>query len=309
MKVSATPMPVARANSRSAGRGADRARRRCRPARSGARRPRMISAAAISSRPLGSGAADAARTGSGSASTVAAMTSSGSSMCVGPGFCACATLNALRTTSGICGPSSGARSTSSPGGSIETTSMYWCDSLCIRSRSAWPVSATSGERSSNASATPVTRFVAPGPSVPRQTPARCVQAAVHVGHVGPALLVANRDEGDRRVVERLVEIERLLARDPEDVLDALGLQALDEQVRRLALRHDSLSSQLPCALPCPATLGNGCRQTVTFPARHDPEPPRHHADRRRCCSWRRTATAQAASASRSAGPASGTASA
>ena len=113
--------------------------------------------------------------------------------------------------------------------------MYWWDSLCMRSRSPWPVSATSGERSRKASATPVTRFVAPGPSVPRQTPARCGQAPVHVGHVGAALLVANRDEGDRRVLERLVEVERLLARDAEDVLDALGLQALHEQVRRLAL--------------------------------------------------------------------------
>ncbi len=34
---------------------------------------------------------------------------------------------------------------------------------------------TSGERSRKASATAVTRFVAPGPSVPRHTPARCVR--------------------------------------------------------------------------------------------------------------------------------------
>src|SRR3954471_12141557 len=58
---------------------------------------------------------------------------------------------------------------------METMSMYWWDSLCMRSRSPWPVSATSGERSRKASATPVTRFVAPGPSVPRQTPARWVR--------------------------------------------------------------------------------------------------------------------------------------
>ncbi len=58
---------------------------------------------------------------------------------------------------------------------IATTSMYWWDSLCIRSRSPWPVSATSGARSRYASATAVTRFVAPGPSVPRQTPARPVR--------------------------------------------------------------------------------------------------------------------------------------
>ena len=57
------------------------------------------------------------------------------------------------------------------------------------------------------------------------------EAPVDVGHVGPALLVAHRHELDRGVGERLVEVERLLARDPEDVLDALGLQTLDEHVR------------------------------------------------------------------------------
>ena len=136
--------------------------------------------------------------------------------------------------------------------------MCWCDSLCIRSRSAWPVSATSGERSRNASATAVIRFVAPGPSVPRQTPARARQPAVHVGHVGAALLVADGHERDRRVLERLVEVQRLLARDPEHVLDALGLEALDEQLRRLALRHSALSARSATSgrRPCPATLGN-----------------------------------------------------
>ena len=124
--------------------------------------------------------------------------------------------------------------------------MYWWDSLCIRSRSAWPVSATSGERSRNASATA-------GDEVRRARAERAEadagaagQAAVHVGHVGPALLVANGDEVDRGVVERLVEVERLLARDAEDVLDALGLEALHEQVRRLALQL--IASQL---LPAP----------------------------------------------------------
>jgi hypothetical protein len=125
-------------------------------------------------RALGTGLRTRSWTGSGSASTVSAITSSGSSMCVGPGFCACATLNALRTTSGITREDCSRTFHFVTGRNIETTSMCWCDSLCIRSRSAWPVSATSGERSRNASATPVIRFVAPGPSVPRQTPARRV---------------------------------------------------------------------------------------------------------------------------------------
>ena len=42
--------------------------------------------------------------------------------------------------------------------------------------------------------------------------------------------MAHRDELDRGVRQRLVEVERLLARDAEDVLDALGLEALDEDV-------------------------------------------------------------------------------
>ena len=63
------------------------------------------------------------------------------------------------------------------------------------------------------------------------------QAPVDVGHVGAALLVADGHELDRGVVERLVEVERLLARDAEHVRDALGLEALDEDVRSLALGH------------------------------------------------------------------------
>ena len=103
------------------------------------------------------------------------MTSSGSSMWVGPGFCAWATLNALRTTSGMIWLEFSRAFHFVTGFMIETMSMYWCDSLCMRSRSPWPVRATSGERSRKASATAVIRFVAPGPSVPRQTPARWVR--------------------------------------------------------------------------------------------------------------------------------------
>ena len=102
------------------------------------------------------------------------MTSSGSSMCVGPGLGSWATLNALRTTSGITAAAFRRVFHFTTGLNIETMSMCWWDSLCMRWRSACPVSATSGERSRNASATPVMRFVAPGPSVPRQTPARPV---------------------------------------------------------------------------------------------------------------------------------------
>ena len=43
--------------------------------------------------------------------------------------------------------------------------------MCILSVDTCPVMATSGAPSELASATPVIRFVAPGPSVARQTPA------------------------------------------------------------------------------------------------------------------------------------------
>ena len=174
MKVSATPIPVARTSSRSA--GAAPARCTPLPARMiGLVALRMISAAASVSPALGSSRRFWPPLGSGSASTWSPITSSGSSMWVGPGFGSWATLNALRTTSGM---TSGAFSRVFHlviGLNIETMSMYWCDSLCMRWRSPWPVRATSGERSRKASATAVTRFVAPGPSVPRQTPARPVR--------------------------------------------------------------------------------------------------------------------------------------
>ena len=135
---------------------------------------RMISAAASRSPAAGSSRRLRVSTGSGSASSVSPITSSGSSMCVGPGLGSCATLNALRTTSGITPAPFSRVFHFVTGLNIETMSMCWWDSLCMRWRSACPVSATSGERSRNASATAVMRLVAPGPSVPRQTPARPV---------------------------------------------------------------------------------------------------------------------------------------
>ena len=173
MNVSAIEIPVARANSRSA--GAAPARITPLPTRAiGLIAWRMRSAASSSSRAPGSGSTGLRR-GSGWASSGSAMTSSGSSRCVAPGFSDSATLNALRTTSGMISGEVIRAFHLVIGRIISTTSMYWCDSLCIRSRPPWPVSATSGARSRNASATAVMRFVAPGPRVPRQTPARPVR--------------------------------------------------------------------------------------------------------------------------------------
>ena len=106
----------------------------------------MMSAALSSSRAAGSGCTRRRR-GSGSASISAAITSSGSSMCVAPGFSSSATLKALRTTSGMIAASERRAFHLVIGRITRSRSMYWCDSLCMRSRSPWPVSATSGARS------------------------------------------------------------------------------------------------------------------------------------------------------------------
>jgi hypothetical protein len=57
------------------------------------------------------------------------------------------------------------------------------------------------------------------------------QPTLDVGHEGAGLLVADRHELDRRALQRVGHIERLLAGDPEDPPDALGLEAPHEQVR------------------------------------------------------------------------------
>ena len=79
------------------------------------------------------------------------------------------------------------------------------------------------------------------------------EPAPDVGHVGAALLVAHRDELDRGARQRLVQVERLLARDPEHVLDALGLEALHEDVAGFALGHGLLTVTSLSWLPWRAT--------------------------------------------------------
>ena len=85
-----------------------RGSRRCPASATGRTAPRMMSAARSSSRAGGSGSTARLR-GSGAPSISVAMTSSGSSMWVAPGFSLSATLNALRTTSGMISGSCDAR--------------------------------------------------------------------------------------------------------------------------------------------------------------------------------------------------------
>ena len=242
MNVSATPMPLARTSSRSA--GAAPARATPLPARiTGLIAERMRSAAASSSPALGSRRRLFVLTGSGSASTGSAITSSGSSMCVGPGLGSCATLNALRTTSGI---TAGAHQPRVPlhdrlehRDDVDVLVGLLVHALEVR---------LPGQRDERRA---VQERVRDGGDEVRRARAERAEAdagaageaAVHVGHVGPALLVADRHEADRGVVQGLVQIEGLLARNAEHVLDALRLQAFHEQVRRLA------RAQLPQLLP------------------------------------------------------------
>ncbi len=141
------------------------------PARITGRSACWSSSAARCSSPATGSTIGGGRRGTGRPVIGVSITSSGSSRWVAPGFSRSATANALRTASGMIAGSWTRAFHFVTGFIIRTTSMYWWLSLCISERLVCPVSATTGARSRNASASPVTRLVAPGPSVPRQTPA------------------------------------------------------------------------------------------------------------------------------------------
>src|SRR5919201_1749393 len=83
----------------------------------------------------------------------------------------------------------------------------------------------------------------PWPERAQAYPGAAREAAVYVRDIAATLLVTHRDELDRGVGERLVEIEGLLTRDAEDVLDAFGLEAFDEDVRCLPRSQCRLTVQ------------------------------------------------------------------
>ena len=57
------------------------------------------------------------------------------------------------------------------------------------------------------------------------------QRAVGVGHERGTALVPGRHEADRAVRQRVDDVQVLLAREPEDVLDAFVLETGDEELR------------------------------------------------------------------------------
>ena len=244
MNVSATPMPVARANSRSAGGGADAgdavAGQHDRVDRRADDRDRLEQLAAPTAPGCGSACGRAAARRRASP----AITSSGSSMWVGPGFCAWATLNALRTTSGMMcervQPRVPLRHRLHDRDDVDVLVRLLVHALEValagEGDERRAVEEGVGDRGDQVRGARAERAEADAGALG--------EAAVHVRHVGPALFMSNRNEVDTGVGERLVEIERLLARDPEDVLDPFDLQALHEQVRRLALHARNFSPSL-----------------------------------------------------------------
>ena len=118
------------------------------------------------------------------------------------------------------------------GSVIPVTSASWKPSVPIRSVRTWPVMKTVGTESIIASAIggdQVGRARARGRERDAD-PARGLRVAL--GRVAGALLVARLDVGQIGVVERVVGRQVGAAGDPEDVLDALGLQGLEKCIRR-----------------------------------------------------------------------------
>ena len=90
-------------------------------------------------------------------------------------------------------------------------------------------------------AMPVTALVTPGPGGHQRHADLLRRARIAVGRVDGALLVAHEDVLDLVLLEQLVvDVEDRAARIAEDVLDALFLEAADEDFRARQL-HDHAS--------------------------------------------------------------------
>ena len=107
----------------------------------------------------------------------------------------------------------------------------------------WPVMNTTGTESIIASQIGVTRFVAPGPLVPSETPTLPVALRVALGGVAAAGLVAHEDVADAGVDERVVGREVRAAGEPEYDVDTLCLQALHHGVDRSSCARPPLHEE------------------------------------------------------------------
>ena len=110
-------------------------------------------------------------------------------------------------------------------------SASWKASVPMSPRPTWPVIATTGTESIWASASGVTRFVAPGPDVAIMTPARPAICAYPVAACRRPLLVADQDVADLlRVQQRVVGGQNRTAGDAEDHVDAELLEQADHRL-------------------------------------------------------------------------------
>ena len=96
----------------------------------------------------------------------------------------------------------------------------------------------SGERSSCADPTPVARFVAPGPNVPKQTPGDAGETTASVGHEAGAALVCRQYELDAVcVADGLHEVDPATAWHAENMLHAHIAEPRDDCFCNRAMAH------------------------------------------------------------------------
>ncbi len=125
---------------------------------------------------------------------------------------------------------------------MPTVSHSWNASWPIAWVGTWPVSTTIGIESMYAVAMPVTALVTPGPEVTSATPDLVARPRVAVGRVDRALLVPDQHVLDLLLLEELVvDVEDRAARIAEDVLDALLLQAADDDFCTRELHGNALA--------------------------------------------------------------------
>ena len=152
----------------------------------------------------------------------------------GPGRPVEATWKASCTYSGIWRGSVTWKECLTNGSVAPRMSASWKPSVPISSVRTWPVTKTVGTESIIASAIAVTRLVAPGPGGGEGDADPAGGLGVALGGVAAALLVADLDVAEVGVDERVVGRQVGPAGDPEDVLDALGLEALHQVRPRLS---------------------------------------------------------------------------
>ena len=122
------------------------------------------------------------------------------------------------------------------GSAMPTISVSWKASLPSSARGTLPVMATIGTESIMAVARPVTRLMAPGPRGRDRDAHAAGCAAVAVGRVRAALLMADEDVAQRELAQHVVDGQDRPAGVAEDGGDALADQRLAYGARTDARR-------------------------------------------------------------------------